>query len=633
MNCLHVLDELRPLEEKYAEELVVVGVHSPKFVHEADPEALAAAVERYGVHHPVLDDPELITWQAVHRAGLADARAGRPGGLRRRAVRRRGPRPRDRRAARPSWSSEHRAKGTLQPGDSPYVAAGRASRPTCASRPRRCRARRRHAAGRRRRARRGRRAGRGRRTGACAGFGGFTRAQRPVPAAAEVAAAVGYDVVVADTVHHQLRGHRRWRPARCACSPATATQWMHGRRHRPALQPVGRGLVAATGCGSRWPASTSCGPSTRAPAPSRWRPAPPTRGCSTARSAEAWFAQTTGLAAGRRPAVARRQRDLRRCAGVDARRRRSHTAVGTGLFDFGFRDGPADQALLQHPLGVTRAARRQRRGLRHLQRRGPPLRPGDRRGHDAGHRPGRAQRRVRRRRPAGRRRVGRAPADPGAARRRRGPHATASPTAPSARSPRWPAVAGAGGRASTPPPGQKVDDRFGPPSQLVVEATPAGAAPRRRRPRHRPRPARSSLDPRGRRGRAARRRPGGVLRRRRRRGRGLPHAPAGLGRAGPGQRRRRRPPRAAAGRRRSRRVNERRVGCASTSDGSASWGVNKRRVGGGRAARPTSPRRRCGRWVAAPVDSGTASGRPSLREGRSSLKPGGGARFRPRKTS
>ncbi|OEV07093.1 alkyl hydroperoxide reductase, partial [Streptomyces nanshensis] len=29
------------------------------------------------------------------------------------------------------------------------------------------------------------------------------------------------------------------------------------------------------------------------------------------------------------------------------------TAVGTGLFDFGHRDGPADQALLQHPLGVT----------------------------------------------------------------------------------------------------------------------------------------------------------------------------------------------------------------------------------------------------------------------------------------
>src|SRR5690606_19440906 len=64
VNCLHVIEERGPLEEKYAGELVVVGVHSPKFVHEADPDALAAAVQRHGVHHPVLDDPELTTWQA-----------------------------------------------------------------------------------------------------------------------------------------------------------------------------------------------------------------------------------------------------------------------------------------------------------------------------------------------------------------------------------------------------------------------------------------------------------------------------------------------------------------------------------------------------------------------------------------
>ncbi len=64
VNCLHVLDELRPLEEKYADVLVTVGVHSPKFVHEADHAALAAAVERYDVRHPVLDDPDLATWRA-----------------------------------------------------------------------------------------------------------------------------------------------------------------------------------------------------------------------------------------------------------------------------------------------------------------------------------------------------------------------------------------------------------------------------------------------------------------------------------------------------------------------------------------------------------------------------------------
>ncbi len=64
INCLHVLDELRPLEEAFHDVLVTVGVHSPKFEHEADPDALAAAVERYEIEHPVLDDPELTTWQA-----------------------------------------------------------------------------------------------------------------------------------------------------------------------------------------------------------------------------------------------------------------------------------------------------------------------------------------------------------------------------------------------------------------------------------------------------------------------------------------------------------------------------------------------------------------------------------------
>jgi thiol-disulfide isomerase/thioredoxin/sugar lactone lactonase YvrE len=64
VNCLHVLDELRELEERYADVLVTVGVHSPKFLHEADPVAVDAAVERYGVHHPVLDDPQLVTWDA-----------------------------------------------------------------------------------------------------------------------------------------------------------------------------------------------------------------------------------------------------------------------------------------------------------------------------------------------------------------------------------------------------------------------------------------------------------------------------------------------------------------------------------------------------------------------------------------
>jgi thiol-disulfide isomerase/thioredoxin len=63
INCLRVIEELRPLEERFGERLVVIGVHSPKFPHESDHAAVARAVARRRVSHPVLDDPELETWQ------------------------------------------------------------------------------------------------------------------------------------------------------------------------------------------------------------------------------------------------------------------------------------------------------------------------------------------------------------------------------------------------------------------------------------------------------------------------------------------------------------------------------------------------------------------------------------------
>ncbi len=121
INCLHVLDELRPVEEKYDGELVVVGVHSPKFVHEADADALAAAVERYDVEHPVLDDPELVTWQAytarawptlvlVDPEGYVVAQYAGEGHAH--AID----------ALVAELREVHAARGTLQPGDSPYVA-------------------------------------------------------------------------------------------------------------------------------------------------------------------------------------------------------------------------------------------------------------------------------------------------------------------------------------------------------------------------------------------------------------------------------------------------------------------------------------------------------------------------------
>src|SRR5579875_2209435 len=61
-NCLHIVPELHRLEQQFADVLTVVGVHSPKFPHEADEHAVAAAIERAGVTHAVLADPDLALW-------------------------------------------------------------------------------------------------------------------------------------------------------------------------------------------------------------------------------------------------------------------------------------------------------------------------------------------------------------------------------------------------------------------------------------------------------------------------------------------------------------------------------------------------------------------------------------------
>jgi thiol-disulfide isomerase/thioredoxin len=63
INCLHVIEELRSLEERFGDRLVVIGVHSPKFPHEADHDAVGRAVRRHRIQHPVLDDPQMETWQ------------------------------------------------------------------------------------------------------------------------------------------------------------------------------------------------------------------------------------------------------------------------------------------------------------------------------------------------------------------------------------------------------------------------------------------------------------------------------------------------------------------------------------------------------------------------------------------
>jgi len=61
--ALRTIEELRPIEQRYPNTMVVVGVHSPKFPHEADHEAVELAAARHQITHLLLDDPDLVTWQ------------------------------------------------------------------------------------------------------------------------------------------------------------------------------------------------------------------------------------------------------------------------------------------------------------------------------------------------------------------------------------------------------------------------------------------------------------------------------------------------------------------------------------------------------------------------------------------
>ncbi len=476
INCLHVLDELRPLEQAYADELVVVGVHSPKFVHEADPDALVAAVERYDVEHPVLDDPELLTWQAytarawptlvlIDPEGYVVAQYAGEGHAH--ALH----------ALIGELRTEHLAKGTLQPGDSPYVAppveAGDLRFPASlvalpdgghlvAD------------AGHHRLVELAadtgavvRTIGSGER-GLHDGAAGDARFHEPnglclLPPA--VAAEVGYDVVVADTVNHALRGVRLE-------DGSVRTLAGDGRQLFPGSPDAAGALsspwdvawwqdrvwVAMAGVHQLWTFDPRTGVTEVAAGTTN-------EGLLDGPLAEAWFAQTSGLAVdGDRLWLADSETSSVRCV----ERGEVSTVVGTGLFDFGFRDGPVAEALFQHPLGVTvlpdgsvavcdtynGAVRRIADGVvttlaTGLAEPSAALVDGD---HlvvveSAAHRLTRVPL------------AGVATADGFTHRTQR------------------PVTDVLGGEVEIvvdfiPPPGQKVDDRFGPPSQLLVSATP-----------------------------------------------------------------------------------------------------------------------------------------------------------------
>ena len=459
INCLHVLDELRPVEEAYAEELVVVGVHSPKFVHEADPDALVAAVERYAVHHPVLDDPELTTWDAytarawptlvlVDPEGYVVAQYAGEGHAHAIA------------SLLDDLVPRHRDRGTLQPGDSPYVSpvvepsdlrfpASAVPLPD------------------------------GRVLVADAGhdevvlldgagevaerFGGFREPNGLCLLPAALAAETGYDVVVADTVGHRLAGLTLG-TGEVRTLAGDGRQWMAGDGTDRLSSPwdvawwQDRVWIAMAGVHQLWTFDPATGAVAVAAGTTN-------EGLLDGPLDEAWFAQTSGLAAdGDRLWLADSETSSLRWVGSDGH---VHTAVGTGLFDFGFRDGPADRALLQHPLGVTvlpdgsvAVADTYNGAIRRFADGALSTIATDLAEPSAAYVDGSHLVVVE----SAAHRLTRVPLDA---------RVVAVDFSHTTRRP----VTDVGAEvtleiAFTPPPGQKVDDRFGPPSQLLVTATP-----------------------------------------------------------------------------------------------------------------------------------------------------------------
>jgi thiol-disulfide isomerase/thioredoxin/DNA-binding beta-propeller fold protein YncE len=63
INCMHVLPDLKRLEHKYRDELVVIGVHSAKFHAERDSDNIRQAILRNEIEHPVINDNQMQIWQ------------------------------------------------------------------------------------------------------------------------------------------------------------------------------------------------------------------------------------------------------------------------------------------------------------------------------------------------------------------------------------------------------------------------------------------------------------------------------------------------------------------------------------------------------------------------------------------
>ena len=65
------MPDLKRLEAEFADELVVIGVHSAKFANEGEQENLRRIVQRYGLTAPRGQRPRLCRLAGLCRARLA----------------------------------------------------------------------------------------------------------------------------------------------------------------------------------------------------------------------------------------------------------------------------------------------------------------------------------------------------------------------------------------------------------------------------------------------------------------------------------------------------------------------------------------------------------------------------------
>ncbi len=65
INCIRTLPYLKTWYQRYSDKgLIIVGVHTPEFEFEKNPDNVARAIKDFGIEYPVMQDNDYATWNA-----------------------------------------------------------------------------------------------------------------------------------------------------------------------------------------------------------------------------------------------------------------------------------------------------------------------------------------------------------------------------------------------------------------------------------------------------------------------------------------------------------------------------------------------------------------------------------------